>query len=55
MIMIGFNQYKLSWRYFEQLHADKKTVFENLCRSLFKRELCYPETILHSDNNHPGV
>lgn len=53
--MIGANQYELTWSHFEQLHEDKKIAFENLCRSLFKKELCQKETILHSDHNHPGV
>ncbi len=53
--MIGANQYELTWSHFEQLHADKKIAFENLCRSLFKRELCQEGAILHSDHNHPGV
>ncbi len=53
--MIGANQYDLTWSHFEQLHKDKKQAFENLCRSLFKRELCLDGTILHSDPNHPGV
>lgn len=37
--MIGTNQYELTWSHFEQLHADKKMVFEHLSRSLFLREL----------------
>ncbi len=53
--MIGANQYELTWSHFDKLHADKKIAFENLCRSLFKRELCQAGTILHSDHNHPGV
>ena len=53
--LIGANQYELTWSHFEQLHEDKKIAFENLCRSLFKKELCQKETILHSDHNHPGV
>lgn len=53
--MIGTNQYELTWSHFDQLHADKKTAFENLSRSLFLRELCQEGTILHSDHNHPGV
>lgn len=53
--MIGANQYELTWSHFEQLHTDKKIAFENLCRSLFMRELCQEGTILHSDYNHPGV
>lgn len=54
-MMIGSNQYELTWSHFEQLHADKKIAFENLSRSLFLRELCLEGTILHSDPNHPGV
>ena len=53
--MIGTNQYHLTWEHFEQLHPDKEKAFENLCRSLFQRELCAKGTILHSDPNHPGV
>ena len=53
--MLGTNQYDLTWEHFEQLHADKRIVFENLCRSLFRRELCADGVILHSDPNHPGV
>lgn len=53
--MIGANQYDLTWERFEQLHADKRVAFENLCRSLFQRELCAEGVILHSDPNHPGV
>ena len=53
--MIGANQYKLTWSQFEQLHEDKRTMFENLCRALFKRELCQEGVIEHSDFNHPGI
>ena len=53
--MIGTNQYDLTWEHFEQLHKEKKNTFENLCRSLFVRELCYDGVILHSNHNHPGV
>lgn len=55
MIMIGANQYELTWKHFEAIHADKKIAFENLCRSLFKRELCQEGIFLHSNPNHPGV
>ena len=55
MVVIGTNQYELTWSHFEQLHSDKKIAFENLSRSLFLRELCKEGTILHSDHNHPGV
>ena len=55
MIMIGANQYELTWNHFEAIHADKKIAFENLCRSLFKRELCQEGIFLHSNPNHPGV
>ena len=53
--MLGTNQYDLTWEHFADLHADKEIAFENLCRSLFKRELCVENAILHSDPNHPGV
>jgi len=53
--MLGANQYGLTWEHFEQLHADKRIAFENLCRSLFQRKLCAEGVILHSDPNHPGV
>lgn len=53
--MLGTNQYDLTWEHFEQLHADTRSIFENLCRSLFQRELCAEGVILHSDPNHPGV
>lgn len=53
--MLGTNQYDLTWEHFEQLHADKRIIFENLCRSLFQRKLCAEGVILHSDPNHPGV
>ena len=53
--MLGTNQYDLTWEHFEQLHADKRIAFENLCRALFQRELCAEGVILHSDPNHPGV
>lgn len=53
--MLGTNQYDLTWEHFTDLHADKEIAFENLCRSLFKRELCVENAILHSDPNHPGV
>ena len=53
--MIGSNQYLVSWTQFEKMHADKRSAFEKLSRSLFKREFCTKETILHSDPNHPGV
>ncbi|MCI8671978.1 MAG: ATP-binding protein [Lachnospiraceae bacterium] len=53
--MLGTKQYDLTWEHFEQLHADKRSVFENLCRSLFQRELCADGVILHSDPNHPGI
>lgn len=53
--MIGANQYELTWSHFDGLHKDRKMAFENLCRSLFKNELCMGGVILHSDHNHPGV
>ena len=53
--MLGTNQYDLTWEHFADLHSDKEIAFENLCRSLFKRELCVENAILHSDSNHPGV
>lgn len=53
--MIGSSQYNLTWSHFAQLHDDKRTAFENLCRSLFQRKLCKEGSILHSDPNHPGV
>lgn len=53
--MIGANQYKLTWNNFNHLHEDKNKVFENLSRSLFIREFCQENTILHSDSNHPGI
>ena len=53
--MIGANQYNLTWDHFDELHSDRRTAFENLCRSLFQREFCDEGTILHSDPNHPGV
>ena len=53
--MIGANQYVLTWEHFGQLHEDKRTSFENLCRSLFQRKFCKEGTILHSEPNHPGV
>ncbi len=53
--MIGANQYELTWSHFDGLHKDRKMAFENLCRSLFKNELCMDGVILHSDHNHPGV
>ena len=53
--MIGTNQYNLTWDHFNKIHTDKKRSFENLCRSLFARELCQEGIILHSDSNHPGV
>lgn len=55
MSVIGSNQYILTWSHFAELHADKKTAFENLSRALFFRELCLEGNSLHSDPNHPGV
>lgn len=53
--MIGANQYVLTWEHFVQLHADKRTSFENLCRSLFQRKMCEEGVVLHSEPNHPGI
>ena len=53
--MISANQYNLNWSHFDQIHANRKEEFEKLCRSLFKKEYCYNEVVLHSDHNHPGI
>ena len=53
--MLGTIQYDLTWQNFEKLHSDKRTSFENLCRSLFRRKFCTEDAILHSDPNHPGI
>lgn len=53
--MISTNQYSLSWEHFEDIHEDKRKVFEMLCRSLFMRNRALETDILHSDPNHPGV
>ncbi|MCR5803733.1 MAG: hypothetical protein K6G47_05685 [Clostridia bacterium] len=53
--MISTNQYSLSWKHFEDVNSNKQEAFENMCRSLFKRNKVLESEILHSDPNHPGV
>lgn len=47
-----------TWEQFECNHPDensRRTVFENLCRAIFKRKYFKENTVLHSNPNHPGV
>ena len=56
--MIDNSQYKLTWLHFEYIHQDeneRRTSFENLCRSIFIRKYFDEKTVLHSNHNHPGV
>lgn len=53
--MISANQYKLTWSHFDDINPDKRTAFENLCRSLFCRKYADICEVVHSDPNHPGV
>lgn len=56
--MIDNSQYKLTWLHFENIHQDeneRRTSFENLCRSIFIRKYFDEKTVLHSNHNHPGV
>lgn len=48
-------QKDISWENFELYNPDKTHSFENLCRLLFKHELCTEGTILVSEPNHAGV
>lgn len=48
-------QKDISWENFELYNPDKRHSFENLCRLLFKHELCPDGTILVSEPNHAGV
>lgn len=48
-------QKDISWGNFELYNLDKTHSFENLCRLLFKHELCPDGTILVSEPNHAGV
>ena len=48
-------QKDISWGIFELYNPDKTHSFENLCRLLFKNELCPDGTILVSEPNHAGV
>lgn len=48
-------QKDISWEKFEQYNPDKTHSFENLCRLLFRHELCSDGTILVSEPNHAGV
>lgn len=48
-------QKDISWRNFELYNPDETHSFENLCRLLFKHELCPDGTILVSEPNHAGV
>lgn len=45
----------ITWSHFEELHEDKYTVFEDLCRALFRERFCPKDVILHSNPNNPGV
>lgn len=53
--MLSANQYKLTWSHFDDINQDKRTAFENLCRSLFCRKYADICEVVHSDPNHPGV
>lgn len=48
-------QKDITWENFEYHNSDKQHSFENLCRLLFKHELCPEGTILTSEPNHAGV
>lgn len=45
----------ISWADFQKNNKDTTNAFENMCRSIFKEDFCYPKTILHSNHNNPGV
>lgn len=45
----------ITWEKFELNNPNKEDSFENLCRLLFKHELCPEGTILESEHNHAGV
>lgn len=47
--------YNLSWVQFEVNNPDKEIAFENMCRSIFKKQFVLNTEIIHSDPNHPGV
>ena len=47
--------YNLSWVQFEVNNPNKEISFENMCRSIFKKQFILNTEIMHSDPNHPGV